>query len=338
MSPDTKNILKHVTLSRAWNYAKARMSFGISRITKRHVHWGMPVSISIEPTTACNLGCPECPSGLKKFSRPTGNLRLETNQRIIDELSRKLMYINFYFQGEPLIHSSFYELVKYAKSKKIYTATSTNAHFLDEENACALVKSGLDRLIISVDGITQKTYEAYRVHGKLDKVLQGIKNVVKAKSELKSKTPYIIYQMLVVRQNEHEVEDARKLAVELGCDEFRLKTAQVYEHEKGNQLIPVNEKYTRYRKNADGTYTLKNKLENHCWRMWQGCVFTWDGRVVPCCFDKDAVHQLGKVENGNGFNVIWRGNAYKNFRKKVLKSRAEVDICKNCSEGTEVFA
>jgi radical SAM protein with 4Fe4S-binding SPASM domain len=263
---------------------------------------------------------------------------LETNQRIIDELSRKLMYINFYFQGEPLIHSSFYELVKYAKSKKIYTATSTNAHFLDEENACALVKSGLDRLIISVDGITQKTYEAYRVHGKLDKVLQGIKNVVKAKSELKSKTPYIIYQMLVVRQNEHEVEDARKLAVELGCDEFRLKTAQVYEHEKGNQLIPVNEKYTRYRKNADGTYTLKNKLENHCWRMWQGCVFTWDGRVVPCCFDKDAVHQLGKVENGNGFNVIWRGNAYKNFRKKVLKSRAEVDICKNCSEGTEVFA
>lgn len=333
---DKLNLVSKITISRLSNFVANYFSFHLSRITGNNKHRGMPVSISIEPTTACNLGCPECPSGLKKFSRATGNLKKETNQKIIDDFAKKGVYVNFYFQGEPYIHPQFLDLVKYAYSKRLYTSTSTNAHFLTSELARKTVESGLDRLIISIDGTTQETYSQYRVHGDLQKVIEGTKNIMHWKKELKSSTPHVIFQMLVVAPNEHQIEEARQLADELGVNEIRYKTAQVYDYENGNPLIPKNEKYSRYRKGPDGKYRIKNKLDNQCWRMWQGCVFTWDGNVVPCCFDKDAQYKLGSIKD-ESLKSIWKSEAYSNFRSSILKSRNKIDICRNCSEGTKVF-
>jgi radical SAM protein with 4Fe4S-binding SPASM domain len=120
-------------------------------------------------------------------------------------------------------------------------------------------------------------------------------------------------------------------------DEVKLKTAQIYDFENGSPLIPENPKYSRYRKLENGFYAIKNKLLNQCWKMWHSCVVTWDGRVVPCCFDKDATHQFGNL-NQDSFTSIWSGNAYQDFRNKLLKSRSEIDICTNCTEGTKVWA
>jgi radical SAM protein with 4Fe4S-binding SPASM domain len=337
LNADKRNIISKITFYRLYNFFVNYLSFHLSRLFKKNFHAGMPVSISIEPTTACNLGCPECPSGLKKFSRPTGNMKAETNRQIIDAIARRGLYVNFYFQGEPFIHPQFLELVKYARSKKLYTATSTNAHFLNSEMARKTVESGLDRLIVSIDGTTQETYEQYRKNGELKKVLEGTQNILDWKKRLNSSTPYVIFQMLVVRPNEHQVENARQMAAEMGVDEIRFKTAQVYDYKNGHALIPGNENYSRYQKQQDGTYTIKNKLENQCWRMWQGCVFTWDGSVVPCCFDKDAEHKLGNIRE-NDFKTVWKSPVYNDFRQNILKSRKKIDICKNCSEGTKVFA
>lgn len=133
------------------------------------------MTISIEPTTACNLRCPECPSGLRSFTRDTGNLKEDFFRSVIEDLYKDLMYLIFYFQGEPYINPKFLDMVKYASSKGIYTITSTNGHFLNDENAKKTIESGLDRMIISVDGTTQETYENYRKEGKLETVLQGAK-------------------------------------------------------------------------------------------------------------------------------------------------------------------
>ena len=95
--------------------------------------------------------------------------------------------------------------------------------------------------------------------------------------------------------------------------------------------------YTSDIKQKDGTYRLKNKLSNSCWKMWHSCVITWDGKVVPCCFDKDAKHQLGDVTL-EPLNTIWNNQSYQSFRKAILSSRSEIDICQNCTEGTKVFA
>ena len=243
------------------------------------------------------------------------------------------MYLTFYFQGEPFLNPDFTEMIKYASSKKIFTATSTNAHFLNDETARRTVESGLDRLIISIDGTSQETYEQYRIGGSLNKVLEGAKNIVKWKHELKSKTPHVIFQFLVVRHNEHETEEVRKIADEIGIDEVVFKTAQVYDYENGNDLIPKTEKYARYKKNNDGTWSIKNKLLNHCWKMWHSCVITWDGKIVPCCFDKDASHQMGTLQEKT-LSEIWNNETYRNFRQSLLRGRSEIDICKNCTEGT----
>lgn len=333
---DRLNLLKILSFRRAWNLIKITLSYRITKIYKNAQILGLPISITIEPTTACNLGCPECPSGLKQFTRAEGNLKSDFFEKLINEVKQHVFYLNFYFQGEPFINPKFLEMVAYANSQKIYTATSTNAHFLTPEVAENTVKSGLKRLIVSIDGTTQETYESYRKNGNLQKVLEGTQNMVEAKRKLKSKTPYIIFQFLVVKPNEHQIEDAKILSKELGVDEIRFKTAQINDFVNGNSLITSIDKYSRYSKRADGTYQLKNKLLNECWRMWSSCVITWDGKVVPCCFDKDALHQLGDIKQLS-LKKIWNSKNYINFRKQLLTNRKSIDICQNCTEGTKVF-
>lgn len=256
---------------------------------------------------------------------------------MLEQVRRSVFYINYYFQGEPFLHPRFLELIQAAKQRKIYTATSTNAHFITAEKAEDIVKSGLDRLIISIDGLTQKTYENYRVHGTLSKVLEGTEHLVEARKKLKSRTPHLIFQFLAVKPNEHEIPEVFKLGEEMGVDEVRIKTAQLYDYKNGNPLMPENEAYARYKKMPDGTYRLKYKTGNHCWRMWSSSVFTWDGKVVPCCFDKDAKHVLGSLENSD-FREIWRHPQYQSFRQAILSGRNEIEICQNCSEGAKVWA
>lgn len=334
---DGFNFLSKLTLPRIWNVFKVVSSYLLSRITKKPSHWGMPISLSFEPTTSCNLRCPECPSGMRSFTRPTGMLPEDLFKSTIDELKSTLTYLLFYFQGEPYLHTGFLNLVKYASERGIYTATSTNAHYLHDKAAKATVESGLDRLIISIDGTTQETYEAYRVGGNLDKVIEGTKNIVKWKKTLQSSTPHIIFQFLVVKPNEHQIEEVKQLAEDLGVNEVGLKTAQIYDYKEGSPLIPSIDQYSRYRKMDDGSYSIKNKLLDHCWKMWHSCVITWDGKVVPCCFDKDAHYQLGSL-NATSFEEVWRSKEYMNFRKSLLKSRSEIEMCKNCTEGTQVWA
>ena len=334
---DSLNFISKLTPKRVLNVSKILSSYYYTRFSKKPVQWGLPMTVSIEPTTACNLRCPECPSGLRSFTRDTGNLKMDFFTKTIDEIAQELLYLIFYFQGEPYINPKFLDMVKYASDKGIYTITSTNGHFLNKNNAIKTIESGLDRMIISVDGTTQETYESYRIGGKLDVVLQGARNMVKWKKEMNSKTPHLIFQFLVVKPNEHQIDEIYKRAEEIGVDEVKLKTAQVYDYEDGNELIPTISKYSRYKKTATGKYKVKHNLDNHCWKLWHACVITWDGLVVPCCFDKDALHKLGDLKKMS-FKELWQAKPYQNFRSLLLGGRDKIDICKNCTEGCKVWA
>lgn len=333
---DVRRFISFLTFRKLLNAIKLYLSYQLTKVVHRPIQWGLPMTISIEPTTACNLRCPECPSGLRAFSRNTGNLKTDFFRNIIEQLHETLIYLIFYFQGEPYINPGFLDMVRHASDKGIYTITSTNGHFLNDENACKTIESGLSRLIISVDGTTQETYAAYRKEGDLAAVLEGAKRMVYWKKKLNSTTPHIIFQFLVVKPNEHQIPDIYRLAAEIGIDEVKLKTAQVYDYENGNELIPTIDKYSRYRKQENGNYTIKNKLLNHCWKLWHSCVITWDGLVVPCCFDKDATHRLGNMKT-ESFQQIWHNPSYKDFRTQLLAGRDQIDICTNCTEGCKVW-
>ena len=334
---DIRRFVSKLSLQKINNARKVYSSYQLTKLSGKPIQWGLPFTISVEPTTACNLRCPECPSGLRNFTRPTGNLKTDFFKQCMEELSDTLMYLIFYFQGEPYINPSFLDMVSLAHKKKIYTITSTNGHFLTDENAKRTIHSGLDRMIISVDGTTQDTYENYRKNGSLANVLQGARNIVKWKKKLNSATPHTIFQFLVVKPNEHQIPEIYQLAKEIGIDEVKLKTAQVYDYEHGNELIPEQGQYARYFQMENGKWAVKNELKNQCWKLWHSCVITWDGMVVPCCFDKDAVHQLGDMKH-QSFEEIWTGSLYQEFREKLLKGRDQIDICTNCTEGCKVWA
>lgn len=332
---DGFSLSQNLTRQRIANALRTYRGFQKALKTKSPVHPAYPWSISIEPTTSCNLRCPECPSGLRSFTRPTGMMEMKTFTKVIDELADKLLYLILYFQGEPYLNPNFLEAVHYARSKKVYSSTSTNAHYLTKEAANDTVRSGLDRIIISLDGTDQESYEKYRIGGQLDKVLSGVRNLTDAKHRFGSRKPYIILQFLLFRHNTHQLGEVRRLAKDLGVDKLELKTAQVYDFEKGSDLIPTEDHYSRYRQNGHDSYHIKNDHLNKCWKMWHSCVMTWDGNIVPCCFDKDAKYTMGNILD-QPFSEIWNGDHYQEFRSRLFSNRKEIDICKNCTEGLRI--
>ncbi|MCB9081041.1 MAG: SPASM domain-containing protein [Lewinellaceae bacterium] len=329
-------LVRKLTWRKGFNATLVFLSYYLTRLTGKPIQWGLPFSVSVEPTTACNLRCPECPSGLRQFSRPTGNLKNDFFRQTLDDIYRELVFLIFYFQGEPYINPDFLDMVAYAHQRGVYTITSTNGHFLNDANARRTIEAGLDRLIISIDGTTQEVYEQYRKAGNLEVVLQGARNVIKWRTKLGAKHPQVIFQFLVVRPNEHQIEEVKSLAREIGVDEVRLKTAQIYDYQQGNRLIPTQERYARYARQSDGSYQIKNPLLNHCWKLWHACVITWDGLVVPCCFDKDAKYRMGDLKR-QSLRQLWHGPAYQAFRRQLLRGRREIDICTNCTEGCRIF-
>jgi radical SAM protein with 4Fe4S-binding SPASM domain len=328
-------ILRYLSFTRVLNASKLIFSYSLSRLLKRPVLMGLPISIGYEPTTSCNLRCPECPSGLRSFSRPTGNSDLIAFKNLIDQVKGHVMYLNLYFQGEPYLNPDLYEMAAYAKKARIITSTSTNAHYLSPENCRKTIDSGLDKLIISLDGISTESYQKYRVGGDLDKVKSGVFALVKLKKELKVDHPEIIIQTIAFSHNEHELDQIRKLKKKWGVDHVQIKTAQVYSVEDSH-LLPKDTSLSRYRW-KDGSYELPSELPNRCWRMWTSPVLTQDGELIPCCFDKDADHKMGNPVKEGDFKKVWTNDTFNEFRKQVFSDRKKNEICKNCSEGVKVW-
>ena len=341
----------NLLLIRFINLVKIVVSYLISRTTKRVIHWGNPLAVSIEPNNSCNLCCPECPAGMKELSRSRGFMKPELFESIINQLLPHLSWLTLYFQGEPYMSKHFFDFITFARSKKIFVATSTNGHFLDEHSVMQTIGSGLNRLIISLDGTDQQSYEAYRRGGNFAKVIGGIRLLVNEKKRLKKNNPEIILQCLVLKSNEHQPTEIKKLAKELEVDKLEFKTAQFNDYKNGNPLMPENPKYSRYirmparpldhsptRPPDHSTtrppahlFTPKNRMPNACFRAWSSCVITWDGKVVPCCFDKDAANMTGDMTK-QSFREIWKGKSSGDFRKRILTNRKSIGICSNCSQ------
>jgi len=324
-------LIKSLNLHRLSNLFLVEAGYFLSRIFRIPIVAGRPWAASIEPTTSCNLRCTECPTGMQSLTRPKGNMTLDVFQKILDKLSPDLFYLTLYFQGEPLLNPHFTKMVQLARSRRIFVATSTNGHFLNDISIGEIIKSGLNHLIISLDGLDQQTYEKYRVKGNLKTVMEGISSLVAAKKELNSITPFIELQFLVMRHNEHQMKQMRKFAKQAGVDKLAFKTAQVYNFDTESSIIPDLKSKSRYRQTFDGKWVMTKKIRNRCHRIWSSLVITWDGKVVPCCYDKNADHQTGNLLE-EPLSMIWKNEVYFIFRKQVLKNRSETEICRNCGE------
>ncbi len=328
------NILKYITFKRAGNAAKIIISFLLSKLLRKPIVWGMPISYSIEPTNHCNLKCPECPSGLGVLTRPLGLLRINNFKNIIDQISDTGFYIQLFFQGEPYINKELPEMIKYAQEKNVYVSISTNGHFINVKNIDKILYSAPDKLIFSIDGLDEKTYQIYRVGGAFKQADEGLRLVIQKKKELKMKKPFVEFQFILMKQNEHQFNKVIEYGEEVGVDKVVFKSMQVSSNQNAEKYLPLNNNFRRYTI-INGNMNVKSKLKNHCFALWRTSVITWDGKVAPCCFDKDAEHEIGNLNN-QSFSEIWKSESYQDFRQKILLNRKNIDMCTNCTEGLDI--
>lgn len=310
------------------NFLINRTTYFFDRLIIHNDTHSYPTFLSIEVASHCNLKCPECPVGLGRINREELLFNFQDYTKLLKEVGPYLQTLIFYFQGEPLLNKQLEEFVTLAKSYNIFTQTSTNAQLLTFERAEQIVQSGLHKLIISMDGATQSTYEKYRIGGDINKCYQGIENIQKAKEKYHSKFPIIEAQMLVFKYNENELDIFKKKVREKGANKITFKSAQIYNYQSKEYLIPTQKKYARYHQ-KNGEWQLKYKHHNCCLRQWSGAVITSDGNVIPCCYDKDIKYILGNIHK-NSFQSIWCSTKAQKFRKLIRLHQNKIDMCQNC--------
>ncbi len=316
----TQNRLRHAIGS----YYDYQLSLLLKRPIVRH----LPPALMLEPTNVCNLRCPLCPSGNGTLRRARGFMPIDRYRHIVDQIHKHIGMLILWNQGEPFLHSEFYDMITYASGKDMYTMTSTNASLpLDPVR---IVKSGLSKIIISLDGISAETYNNYRINGDISLVIENMKSLIECKNRMKSSTPQIVWQFIIMSHNEHEIDKVKELSRKLGVDKLEFKTAQIYTTDDLN-FLPQNHKYSRYKSSRD-TVELKTELLNRCRRLWTQPVINWDGEFSVCCYDKDLSIPIGNIDS-TSFHEMWFGQKLNKLRFVILKNRAQIDICKNCGEG-----
>ena len=312
------------------NFFKNIIAFFISKITKKVYIYGKPSFASFELSSICNLNCPQCDVGNKLTNRKNNFIDYENYCKIMNEIGTTLLDAIFYFQGEPLLNKNFSKYISYAKQYNIYTIISTNAQLINKKIATEIIKSGLDRIIISIDGTTQEVYEKYRKGGSLEKCINAINYLNEVKKELNSKKPCIETQFIVFSFNEHQINEFKQLSRKWGANKISIKSAQIYSPNENFDIIPTINKYSRYHK-INNEWKIKKNYSKTCFRAWYGMVVSVDGNILPCCFDKQEKHIYGNIKEDSIEN-IWKNKKANDFRNILLNNRSYINICTNCNE------
>jgi radical SAM protein with 4Fe4S-binding SPASM domain len=335
MAHPGKIFIRHDTVDYVWNDLPDEKYDNWLRVKngpydlKTYRPNGYPFMLQIEPTSRCNLQCPLCPVGRDELGRPKRDMTLAEFKGIIDDVRRWAMILVLWDWGEPFANPQLPEIIRCASDFDIRMVTSTNAHYLNNDDyVAAILSSGLSTLIVAIDSIHDAEYRAYRIGGRLDRAIAGLKKVVKLKKQLESRT-LINLRMVVMRHNEDQVDKLRGLARELGVDRFTVKTLNPScgSVSMDSELVPLNKKLRRF------------KYRGHTWEripvkalcdrvMTMSNIFS-NGDVVPCCYDFDASMKIGNVFQ-TPFTRIWMSPEYRETRRQIHEHRDEIPRCNNC--------
>lgn len=288
-----------------------------------------PYHVDIEPTNICNLHCPLCSTGIDAKTRKKGKLSLENFKKLVDQIKETVLHLSLQNWGESTLVDDLPKMIRYATDAKIFTRLSTNFSIkYDDKYLNDLLKSGLGRLVIDIDGTTQEVYEMYRHGGNLKTVLNNTRMAMKIKKEKGLKYPIIQTRMLVMKHNEYQIDDFKKLAKELDVDEMELGNIQLNPNTAAEVWLPKNEDfvYNTYR---------GERINTPCHWPWSGLVINWDGGVSPCSIVDDQGTDFGNIIESN-IMEIWNNEYYVSARTTWSKNakRTKTTICNICKNDT----
>ena len=235
-------------------------------------------------------------------------------------------------------------MVRYAKIYKVKVCISTNLNHFNYAICSELVLSGVDKVIVSLDGASQESVSQYQVGSDFSKVIANIKKLANCKKELNSKTPVIAWRFLVNSYNENEIDIAKRLSKEIGVDELKFNK---FRCDMGRELLldndeqfrnvsswlPSNESLSYY----DYTKKKKKKIRNCRW-LWLKSSINWNGSVSPCCAVWHEKFDFGNIRD-ESFHTIWNSSKYQEARKiaRNKKIQSTDNICAICYSNKAVI-
>lgn len=288
-----------------------------------------PYHIEIEPTNICNLHCPLCSTGVDAITRPKQKLKLENFKKLVDEIKNTTLMIALQNWGEPTLVKDLPKMIRYATDAGIWTHMSTNFSIdYSDEWLQELIKSGIGRLKIDLDGTTQDVYEKYRIGGKLETVLKNTRRIVEIKKDNNLKYPIIQARMIATKKNEHQISDFQKLSKELGVDEIEVGNIQLNPNTVADEWLPEDQNYVY------DTY-LGESRNTPCHWPWSGLVINSDGGVTPCTIVDDPNADFGNVFETN-ITDVWNNEHYVSSRSTWTKNakHSKTTICTLCKNDT----
>ena len=302
------------------NFASVKLQKQFRRDTVR----GLPYRYKLDPTNHCHLKCPLCPTGLQISTRKTGRMDDELFRSIVDQIASHTLILDLFGWGEPLLHPRLNSLIRLAADRNIFTRLSTSLSLPEWLGAKQLVASGLDAVIVAVDGANQSSYERYRRNGRLDNVATNLRRLVEARYASGKSTPHITVRMLIHRFNEHELDEVKRLARQWGADAFTVETIVINsdDADQAATWLPTNTHFNSDQQNRGS-----------CDDLWESMVINWDGGVSPCCWIYDPVHDLGSLKT-SPLPELWNSPAYKAARRAVAHKKpadcAPDVLCTSC--------
>ena len=330
-----KPTITHDTITYTWDRLPEPKFYNWVRFTNHVVDREsfraacLPSVIQMEPTNHCNLACPLCPAGRNELGRVRRHMTFDEFRAVVDDAKDYLMLLILWDWGEPFLNPALPRMIAYATERDIRTVTSTNAHFLEnEEYVTSVLDSGLSTLIVAIDSLDGESYQTYRQRGDLRRAVEGLERLVALKRRLRSRT-LINLRMVVMRHNEREVATLADLLRRIGVDCFTVKTMNPScgSYSSDESLVPADPRKRRfvYRK---GTWE-RVKADTLCERVWMMANVLADGSVVPCCYDFDASMKVGNAFT-DSFTAIWSSPEYAELRRRVLLEKDSLPHCCEC--------
>jgi radical SAM protein with 4Fe4S-binding SPASM domain len=287
------------------------------RLLKNYLHGdlecaALPSTAVLGVTNRCNLSCPMCLRSVMEFPGP--ELGFDFFQRVIDQGARFFRYVSLDGPGEPMLNRDIHKIVGYCRAAGMRVVYSTNATMLSAENIDAILASGLDHIIFSVNGATREVFEKYNRGASYEQVVSGIQRFLNTKIAWRSR---ILVTVQMVRLPE-TIPQARRFqamwrvpgvdSVRIKADVVRTEAAQVGKGRRPEALV------------------------NRCPRLWNGPLYVnYDGKVNGCPGVLFRAKALGNARE-QPLAELWNGRRMREMRKAhVERDFTAVPECLTCA-------
>jgi tungsten cofactor oxidoreducase radical SAM maturase len=305
----------------------------------------------VEPTTVCNLTCRTCIRNV--WEDPKAHMEMETFRQLMEQAKAfpELRRVVFSGLGEPLTHPHFLEMVHLVREQDLAVTIGSNGLLLDKAASRELVRLGVDRLVLSLDGVTPGTYAGVR-GATISQVLENIRDLNEAKRELGSLTPTLGIEFVALKSNIAELADLTGLASRLGAARVLVSNVLAYTDDMRDEILYGYEPRAPF--NAGSWWGTLDLPRMH-WGAEQRCRFVgdratvvgWDGQVAPCYAlshnysyltidgrrKQVARYDLGHITQ-ESLLEIWTSEDYCRFRSEVrdfhFPSCPDCDLRESC--------